>query len=192
MLQPQTTYFLVPSTDESARELGAVATVQTQDPGPAPTPPVLTIDNGDTGYSESGGGWNTDLQTNAYQGSLRWCAQGDGANVASWQFTGLALGWYDVQATWLEDSNRADDAPFTIFDGTQSKGTVTVNQQQAPSGVLYNGRPWQSLNKLAIGNTNVTVTLSDAADGRVIADGVRLVPLRNVVTVLSLERHADK
>ena len=37
-LQPQTTYYLVPSTNEWARKLGAVAMTQTTDPGAAPAP----------------------------------------------------------------------------------------------------------------------------------------------------------
>src|SRR5438876_6947711 len=46
---PQTPYYLIPSTDEWARKLGAAASVKTQDPGPPPPPPVLMVDNGDAG-----------------------------------------------------------------------------------------------------------------------------------------------
>src|SRR5262245_24446757 len=71
-LKPRTPYYLIPSTDEWARKLGAAARVMTQDPGPPPPPPVLTIDNGEAGYSETGTDWQTDTPTNAFQGSIRW------------------------------------------------------------------------------------------------------------------------
>jgi hypothetical protein len=109
-------------------------------------------------------------------------------NSATWQFTDLDPGWYDVQATWLEGSNRADNAPSTLFDGTTNRGTYRVNQQLAPSGAVFDGRPWQSLAVVSITGTSFSVTLTDDADGRVSADGVRLVPVRNLVSVLSLER----
>ncbi len=187
-LDPQTTYFLVPSTDSWARKLGCAALFRTQDPGPPPPPPLLLLDNGDTAYSEVGADWGTEAQPQAYRGDHRWHTLGTGTNTASWQFTGLDPGWYDVRATWLESGTGASNAPFTVYDGTTNRGTFRVNQQLAPSGAVYDGRPWQSLGVVSIAGSSCKVTLTDDADGRVIADAVRLVPLRNVVSVLALDR----
>jgi len=187
-LSPQTTYYLVPSSDAWARKLGAVAMIQTLDPGPAPPPPVLIIDNGQTGYSETGTGWTDETPANAFQGTDRWHAPGDGSNTATWQFTNLTPGWYSVQVTWPEGSDRANNATYTVYDGTKQLGSFTVNQQIAPAGTVYQGRPWQSLMILPISSTTAQVMLSDQASGKVIADGVWLLPIFNDVQILSLER----
>jgi hypothetical protein len=187
-LSPQTTYYLVPSPDLWAQKLGAAATMQTQDPGPLPPPPVTVIDNGEPGYSESGTGWNDDTQPNAHQGNLSWHAAGIGANSATWEFTGIPVGWYDIRVTWLEGGDRATNATFQVFDGTTLKGTYSVNQMLAPSGSTYNGRPWLSLAVLSFTSGSPNVVLTDNANGRVIADGLRIVSIQNDVQVMSVER----
>ena len=64
------------------------------------------IDNGQFGYSETGPGWNSFTDPNAYNDNERYAAAGTGANTATWQATGLAAGTYDVEMTW--------DGLFTI------------------------------------------------------------------------------
>lgn len=184
----QTAYYLVPASDPWARKLGAAATIQTQDPGPALLPPVLTMNNGDAGYREAGSDWSGDSPANAFQGDLRWHSAGTGANTASWQFNGLLPGWYDVQVTWLEGPDRAGNSPYTVYDGTNVKGTFPVNQQATPVGSSYGGRPWQSLGLVSLRTQTLRVELSDQANGKVIADGVRLIAIRNDVQVRSFDR----
>lgn len=187
-LSSKSTYFLVPSSDEWARKLGAVASMQTQDPGVKPSAPVMLIDNGETGYVESGAGWGAETQKKAYKETLRWNSAGIGDNTATWQFTNIPAGWYDVQVTWLESGNRASNAPYQIFDASKLRGTYLIDQSKAPTGAVFGDRPWQSLATVPISNGSVSVILGDNADGRVIADGVRLIAVRNVVQMLSLEK----
>ena len=92
------------------------------------------IDNGQFGYSETGTGWNSFPDPNAYNGNERYVAAGSGANTATWQASGLAAGIYDVEMTWTAFSNRATNATYQVFDGTTLLGTVQVNQQLAPTG----------------------------------------------------------
>ena len=184
----KSTYYLVPSSDEWARKLGAVASMQTQDPGVKPPAPVLLIDNGETGYVESGTGWGAETQKQAYKETLRWNSAGTGGNTASWQFTSISAGWYDVQVTWLESGNRASNAPYQVYDASKLRGTFLIDQTKAPTGAVLGDRPWQSLATVSISSGSVSVILSDNADGRVIADGVRLIAVRNVVQMLSLEK----
>jgi len=185
----QETHYLVPSTDNWARKLGASASLTTVDPGDPPAPPVTLIDDGDAGYYESGpDAWHGHSET-AINGYLRCHPTGAGSNTASWDFTGLAPGWYEVLVTWHEQSNRANNAPFTIYDGVDVEGSVAVNQQVAPSGSVFQGRPWDSLGVFAIHGTSTRVELSDLANNsRVVADAVRIVPWRNELQVLSVEK----
>ncbi len=132
------------------------------------------IDNGQAGFSETGSGW-TQYTGAGYNNNLDYAAAGSGANTASWQFTGLAAGTYDVQMTWNVVSNHATNATYSVYDGSTLLGTVTVNQQQAPSGTTVNGSPFQSLGQFSITSGTLKVVLTDSANGYVIADAARLV-----------------
>ena len=46
-----------------------------------------------------------------------------------------------VSVTWDAYTNRAQDAPYTVLDGTTSfeLGTVTVDQRQAPADFVEDG-----------------------------------------------------
>ena len=131
------------------------------------------IDNGQFGYSETGSGWNSFTDPNAYNGNERYVAAGTGANTATWQATGLAAGTYDVEMTWTAYSNRATNATYQVFDGTTLLGTVQVNQQLTPTeGVTVNGIPFQSLGQFTINSGTLRVVLSDNANGYVIAEAM--------------------
>jgi hypothetical protein len=185
---PGTTYYLAPPSDPWARKLGAAAQLTQQDPGAAASPPVLVIDNADGGYSESGAGWQSETNPNAFQGTDRTHPAGTGTNMAAWQFTGLQPGWYDVRATWPARGDRATNATYSIFDSAVARGSFTCDQTQTPVGAVYQGRPWQSLATVAVRGTSLQVVLSDQANGTVAADAVRIIPVRNLVQVLTLNR----
>ncbi len=187
-LGPARTYYLAPSPDPWARKLGAGAALALTPPAPLPPPPILVLDNADAGYSEQGSGWTAEARSDAYCGGNRYHAAGTGANTASFLFTGLQPGWYQVWATWSPGSDRARNAPFTVRDGAVVRGTFLVKQQVPPRDGVYGDRPWDCLGLAPLDGTTLEVVLSDQADGRVIADGVRLVPVRNTVRVQSLQR----
>ena len=93
---------------------------------PRPLAPInvavpLIVDNGQAGYSETGSGWQN--WSAGYGGTLRYHAAGTGGNTAVWQASGLASGFYRVQATWTADGNHASNAPYTLFDGTTTTTT---------------------------------------------------------------------
>ena len=149
---------------------------------------MTLIDNGNAGYSEAGTGWTTLTQKGALNGSQRWHASGKGANTASWQFNGLSPGWYKVEATWASAGNQATNTPYTVYDGLTSRGSVTVNQKKAPAGDTFQGNNWTILGTFPIGGSTLLVQISDKANNRVVADGVRIVPVQNTVQILSLNR----
>ena len=136
-------------------------------------PAVQIIDNGDTAFSTVGE-W-TSWTGQGYEGDVHESYAGTGADVAAWNFERLWPGTYRAAATWTKYTNRAANAPFTIRDGATVLNTVAVNQQVAPSGFADEGVNWQYLGgPYTIAGNTLVVDLSDAADGRVNADAIRI------------------
>jgi Tfp pilus assembly protein PilV len=201
-----TIYYLAPSNDAWARKLGAGASLRTYDPGSGPAAAILVIDDADDGFTvldssgSSGKGkgkgvgkqaasvWTAASNSAAYLSNCYTHEGGTGENAARWEFSGLPAGWYDVRVTWPEDSLQSTTAPFTVYEGTVSKGEFPINQQVAPSGDEIDGRAWQSLGIFSTSSGVLAVELTDAADDPVVADAVRLIPVRNKVQVDGLER----
>ena len=132
------------------------------------------IDDGDPGYSKTGG-WVNLTNTLAYQLDYDYRAAGTGANFATWDFGSLPNGEYEVFGKWIAFGNRASNAPYTIFDGATSRGTVNIDQRIAPTGDQSNGITWQSLGLFSIFNGSLAVRLGDNANGLVVADAIRIV-----------------
>jgi len=186
---PGTTRYLVPAANTWAQKLGAAAALQSTDPGLKPAPPVLEIVNGDLGYSETGSGWQDNPA--GLQGYSRIHPAGNGSNSAQWTFTRMQPGWYTVLATWPSAINQANNAAYSIYDGTSTptlRGSIVVDQTAPPNGVISQGQPWQSLGTFPIRSTTLNVILSDIPSGQVCADAIWLVPVRNTVTVNSFTR----
>ncbi len=175
-------------------DANAVMIVPVRTPTAAPTLPAI-VDNGDAGFSESGGGWQGYSDPSAYEGDFRYCPAGTGTNTAQWSFANLPNGEFQVFTTWTPASNRADNAPYTVSDGATALATVPINQQNAPSDVTADGQGWASLGTFTLpsplaplpegaGNTLV-VSLSDDTDGIVVADAVRLAVVDLAPTVVA-------
>jgi subtilisin family serine protease len=154
-------------------------TDETNNVAQAPQPVVVTgpviVDNGQPGYTEGGTGWQA--WSSGYGGGLRYHSAGTGADTATWQATGLAPGYYLVQATWNGDNAHASNAPYSIYDGTALLQTILVNQKAAPSGPVVGGVAFQNLATVRLTSSTLKVVLSDNANGDVVADAVRLVPV---------------
>jgi subtilisin family serine protease len=138
------------------------------------TAPPTIIDDGDAGYSEVGGGWGTGTLSGAYNNDYRYSPGGGGSNRARWLFSSVASGTVQVYTTWKEHSNRATNAPYSIFDGAVLEQTVFVNQRSAPNDVFSAGVWWELLGTYAITNGSLTVELTNGANGYVVADAIRL------------------
>src|SRR5262249_9709785 len=138
-------------------------------------PPVneYIIDNGAQGYQKNAG-WTTVTNTMAYQLDYDYHAAGTGSGAATSTFAGSPPGSYQVFAKWIPFSNRATNAPYSIFDAANKLATVTVNQQQSPSGDTSNGIVWQSLGTFQNTTGVLAVKLNDNANGYVVADAIRL------------------
>jgi hypothetical protein len=155
------------------------------------------IDDEDTpGYSETISGWVRVSMPSypGYANDWRYHAAGSGLNVAQWESPVSSSGLYQVLVTWAPYSNRATNAPFTVWDGPDSEGTFSVDQRNAPTAdATAGGRPFQRLGTtFLITSSSVRVTLSDNANGYVIADAVQIVPVSPLRAVGGLAPdHAD-
>ncbi len=115
-----------------------------------------------------------------YDGNVHDAAAGDGSSAATWNFAVVPGQTYDISATWTAQAGAATDAPYTIASGGTTLGNATVNQQLAPSGFTAAGGTWQGLGTFVATGPILTVTLSNQANGPVIADAVLLQRVADV------------
>src|SRR5262249_24021519 len=78
---------------------------------------------------------------------------------ASWTFSNLPSGTYDVSATWAQFSNRARNATFTVYVGGVAVTSSSMNQTMAPkSDATVRSTTFQYVGTtFAINGENVTV-----------------------------------
>ena len=98
---------------------------------------------------------------------------------------------YQVFVTWTAAGNHATDAPFTVCDGTTALATVQMNQQPAPDQGMLDGQEWQSLGVFQASTGSLTVSVSDAANGYVVADAVCAVSVPATTSPTTLVDNAD-
>ncbi len=149
-------------------------------PGAAVTPPPpasqpMIINAGGSGFSTTGA-WQQWAGFGHAGGLDEEAMPGDGSAKADFAYTGLAPGQYTVAITWPIYSNRATNAPYTIYDGSTSLGSDSINQQASPVGSTDStGTTWQALSTVTVGADGLLkVELSNLANGRVEADAVMI------------------
>ncbi len=174
------TTFAVRLDAAAAGTYSGTVTFATNDPSASPfafvlrgavSPPVQIVDNADAAFTTTGS-W-TSFTGQGYRNTVHFVAAGSGADAAAWAFA-VAPGLYRVSATWSPFSNRATNAPYTVFDGATSRGTVRVSQQQAPADFSDAGASWKDLGTFTIAGNSLVVKLTNDADGFVIADAIRI------------------
>ena len=135
-------------------------------------PVVKIIDDGAAGQTQSGA-WTT-ITGKGYASDLRTAAAGTGSAQSTWSFTNLPAGQYNVYATWKISSVYATNAPFSLFDGSQLALTMQVNQRLTPAGLWDGTTNWQSLGTVTVTGGVLNVKLTNAANGQVVADAIRI------------------
>ena len=129
----------------------------------------LIVDNGDSAAQVKGNWTATSTTSGFYGGNYLFRTSGDGSSSVTWPFpSGAAAGRYEVFARWSSGPNRATNATYQV---TSKAGTAnqSTNQQQ-------NGGSWQSLGSYDFApGQNQGVTLTDRANGVVVADAIRWV-----------------
>ncbi|MFO1352711.1 MAG: RHS repeat-associated core domain-containing protein [Gammaproteobacteria bacterium] len=141
------------------------------------------VDNATTANVTVVGTWPTATTLKGFHSTnYQTHAAGSGANTFAWKPTVTSAGSYRLYARWVAAASHATNATYTV---THSAGAtpVTVNQQQ-------NGGQWNLLGTFNFSSTAATITLSDQANGTVIADAVKLVSTANSSTIQYL--YADQ
>ncbi|WP_417391015.1 choice-of-anchor D domain-containing protein [Gimesia sp.] len=132
--------------------------------------PSLIVDDGDAGFSSTGGFYATSWLS-YFQLDTRQLNTGDNG-TATWDFSSLPAGSYTVYATWSAHGSLATNAEYSI----NAVGPIVINQRVAPNDLTSDGANWEILgvvNVLAGGS--ISVVLEDnAADGRIRADAIRI------------------
>jgi hypothetical protein len=131
------------------------------------------LDNGAAGHTRSSG-WTTQTGRGV-SGDIDQSAKGTGANYSNWSFTSLPSGTYQVYASWTGGATNATNAPFTLYNGSTPVTTVRMNQRFASTGLTADGASWKLLGTVTVTGGRLNVRLSNAADGFVLADAVRIV-----------------
>ncbi|MBL8851368.1 MAG: DUF1559 domain-containing protein [Planctomycetaceae bacterium] len=139
--------------------------------------PVI-IDNGGDGFSNVRD-WQHVLGSGNF-GSVHVANATEAGALATWDFTGLENGQYYLQATWTAGTDRATNALFTARSSFGAQGReFTVNQRVAPAADFLSGLTrFQTLGVVTVREGKLLVELTNSgADGKVIADAVRLAPV---------------
>ena len=129
----------------------------------------LVVDNADPSV-EVTGAWASSRATPGFFGpDYLFHMPGNGSATVVWPFPASAPpGRYQVFARWSPGSNRADQAVYRIL---AAAGLTVVRANQHGQG-----SSWQPLGAYEFrAGRGEGVTLSDAADGIVVADAVRFV-----------------
>ncbi|GAA4509144.1 hypothetical protein GCM10023191_069920 [Actinoallomurus oryzae] len=133
---------------------------------------VVLVDDSDiqnAGYN--GTAWTTSSTGSGFQGyDYATHAAGTGVNSFVWNLTIPQDGTYQVYAEYPTVSGAATNASYTVRDGTGATASKTVDQSTG-------GGTWVSLGSYTFkrDGSGQQVTLSDAADGTLVADAVKLV-----------------
>jgi hypothetical protein len=134
-------------------------------------------------------------QTNAYNTNGDFRASGSGMYTAAYAFTVTSGNNYKVSATWQPHSNRATDTPYTVSGIAGGNQTVDVDQEAPPDDFVrnYNAsycpRAFKTLGTYEADGTTLTVTITDNANGYVIADAVLIEDLGAASSVVPLAIH---
>jgi hypothetical protein len=156
--------------ERSATWVLAIALVVSQFGAPAAYAADEVVLDNSSPFVQVSGAWTSNALTPGFTGSdylFRPASSGDA--TVFWPFPAAANGGrYDVFARWTSGPNRATNALYWI---ASEAGTVPVTRNQQ-----HNGGSWQPLGSFEFKpGRSQGVTLSDRADGVVIADSLRWV-----------------
>ncbi len=146
--------------------------------------PVAVISNGQPGYAETGS-WST--VAGGFNGTSRIASTTTGSSptaTASWTFSGIPVGSYEVYVTYAGKSMYSTAAPFTVYDGGTSLGTSDLNESilvtQSQGGLnqgSFGGSGWLELGTYSIASGTLEVLLTNKASGHYVdAQGILIVP----------------
>lgn len=167
---------LQPPPDAWVRRLGVAATFADDAPAEdfTPLPAQATLDD-DAGAGFSASGWSTTTDASANDGDYHSVPAASASGAATWTFA-LAPGRYRMRASWVPDPSNARDATYAFNDATGNTFNVVLDQTTSPGGAPPY---WTDLGTYYLG-ASLQVALGPSLTGRVMADGIQLVPTNTV------------
>lgn len=131
---------------------------------------VVLVDNSDFNNAVAAGAWSATSNGTGFQGhNYQTSTAGSGGDTFTWNLVIPQDGSYDVYVKYPTVSGAASNAPFTV---AHSGGSTIKPVDQTTAGGT-----WVSLGRFAFtaGGPGQKVTLTDNANGTVVADAVKLV-----------------
>ncbi|WP_228039807.1 golvesin C-terminal-like domain-containing protein [Streptomyces chromofuscus] len=129
---------------------------------------VVVVDSSDVNNAAEQGSWSPSQAMGQWGYDVRTNGAGTGADTFTWQLNIPQDGTYEVFVRHGDVTGAATDAKFQI---THSSGTVTKTVNQATGS-----NTWISVGSYTFTESGTQkVTLTDAANGTVIADAIKLV-----------------
>ena len=168
----------------------ATATI-TNDDLPATTTQTLADETSVPGFAKSSGWVSVINKPGVENGDFLYSQAGQGENIAIWSFS-IVPGQYRVSSSYRSHTNRATDAPFTLYGNGSPLTTVLVDQQATPTDLVENGVNFKDLApSINLVGDRLDVILTNDADGLVIADAIRIERLGAVVAGPEIEVTVD-
>ncbi len=160
----------------AASALGLTVTVQDSlNAQTSSLPPARVIDDGDKGYVADK--FMKTTHPPAYGGDASYFKKSATATSnATWSFTGLDVGTYDVYATWAPTSGFSTATYSVVGAAGSFAAQKTVNQKTAPSTMERDGYKWEKIGAVTLtAKGGIGVFVAPAADGYAQADAVMIV-----------------
>ncbi|MBU0473763.1 MAG: T9SS type A sorting domain-containing protein [Bacteroidetes bacterium] len=131
----------------------------------------------DNNSAQASGFWNsTDSGKDFYGNDFYYINSGFGDNKITFQTEIIESGIYDVYAWWTSNSANATNAKFVI--GSNGNENIIEKSQQTKGG------QWNLLSNVELFDTSkIEITLTDEANGTVVADAIRVIYRGPVVGV---------
>lgn len=104
-----------------------------------------------------------------FGGTQHSATAGSGNETTTWRVSDLPPAHYRISTTWRVLANQASNAPFRILLAGEQIAATRVDQRVAPEP-----GQWHELMDLDVAGQELTIELSDAADGTVVADAIRI------------------
>jgi len=144
---------------------------------------TVIVDNADANFTLLSGTWTTGAYGTPYGADYNWSYSSGGGGSpgeAEWRPNLPTAGTYEVTIWYVQGTNRAVDAPFTVYHAGGST-TIDVNQQT-------NGETWFSLGSYSFsaGTSGYVRLGTDASAYVVIADAVRFELVSGVTVNLTM------
>ncbi|MFZ5919182.1 MAG: right-handed parallel beta-helix repeat-containing protein, partial [Chloroflexota bacterium] len=137
------------------------------------------IDDEGAGHAFSGA-W-TENASKGFAGDFWSAPAGSGQAKSTWTFSGLEAGVYRIAATWPYEGPSASNARFSVYDGNGTplayRGGISQNYvtlSNDASSISADGAFWQVIGYARLEGDSLVVELTDYANGKVLADAVRI------------------